>query len=384
MSESSIPDSASPKPPKSLWRFGFYISVLVPVAAAMILYQLEPFETASLPNHELSRQVMVAPRRNSRMLKGSDAIGLAQLLGPEDIIYDHKSKLIYTGCVDGWIKQVTLNDSAAGTVVKNWAHVGGRPLGLAFGHYNNIIVGDADNGLLNVTENGVVELLTNEAHGIPFKLTDGVDVAEDGMIYFTDASYKYSLKDFIWDVLEGKPHGRLMSYDPSTKKTKVLVHHLYFANGVAVSPDQTHVVFCESVMRRCRKYHIRGDRKGHIDHFTNHLPGLPDNIHYDGDGHYLIALATAITYPWDLALKYASVRKIVAIMEKYVGRPHMEKSGGVLVVDLEGNPIAHYYDIGLAFVSSGIKVGDHLYCGSLVLPYIIRLNVTQHPAQAIM
>ncbi|KAK9948369.1 hypothetical protein M0R45_003949 [Rubus argutus] len=74
------------------------------------------------------------------------------------------------------------------------------------------------------------------------------------MIYFTDAANKYSLKDFILDVLEGRPHGRLLSYDPTIKETKVLLQDLYFANGVAVSPDQNYVIFCETVMTRCRKY----------------------------------------------------------------------------------------------------------------------------------
>nr|POF23128.1 protein strictosidine synthase-like 6 [Quercus suber] len=69
-------------------------------------------------------------------------------------------------------------------------------------------------------------------------------------------------------------------------------------------------------------------------------------------------------------------------MEKYIGKPRMEKNGGVLAVDLAGNPIAHYYDPGLALVSSGIKIGNHLYCGSMVLPYIVRLNLKQYPAQA--
>lgn len=99
-----------------------------------------------------------------------------------------------------------------------------------------------------MTGDGAVELLTDEADGLKFKLTDGVDVAQDGMIYFTDASYKYTLHEFLWDILEGRPHGRFMSFDPLTKETKVLVPHLYFANGVAVSQDQTFVIFCETVM----------------------------------------------------------------------------------------------------------------------------------------
>lgn len=102
--------------------------------------------------------------------------------------------------------------------------------------------------MLNVSRHGKVRLLTDQAEGVKFRLTDSVDVAKDGMVYFTDASYKYSLSEFILDFFEGKPHGRLLSYNPRTKRTTVLVRDLYFANGVAVSPDQNSVVFCETIM----------------------------------------------------------------------------------------------------------------------------------------
>lgn len=89
-------------------------------------------------------------------------------------------------------------------------------------------------------------MLTEEAEGLKLKLADAVDVAEDGIIYFSDASYKYNIEQYIYDFLEGRPHGRLLSYDPSTKQTKTLLSNLHFANGVAVSPDQNYVIFCET------------------------------------------------------------------------------------------------------------------------------------------
>ena len=97
-----------------------------------------------------------------------------------------------------------------------------------------------------MTADGVVELLTDEAEGQKFKTTDAVDVAHNGIIYFSDASHKYRLSKFIYDILEGRPNGRLLSYDPATKTTKVLVRDLYFANGVMVTPDQNYVIFCET------------------------------------------------------------------------------------------------------------------------------------------
>ncbi|CAL5326549.1 unnamed protein product [Camellia sinensis] len=357
--------------------------VVAPVIAGVILYQLDSFDPAPMPTHEFAQHPVFVPKQNSRMLQGAELIGVGQLLAPEDLAYDPHSGLVYAGCVDGWIKRVSVNVSADDAVVENWVNTGGRPLGLILGHNNDLLIADADKGLLKVTSNRTIELLTDEAEDVKFKLTDGVDITKDGMIYFTDASYKYSLKEFIWDILEGRPYGRFISYDPSTKETEVLVRDLYFANGVAISPDQSFVIFCETPMRRCKRYYIQGEKKGDVDTFIDNLLGIPDNIRYDGEGQYWIGLGTTTTLSWDLALRYPFIRKVLAIMERYIGRPHMEINGGFLAVDLEGKPIAHYYDPKLSLVTTGIKIADYLYCGSITYPYIIRLNLTQHPAVAV-
>ncbi|XP_055805271.1 protein STRICTOSIDINE SYNTHASE-LIKE 5-like [Solanum dulcamara] len=359
-----------------------FISVIIPVILGIVIYQLDSFDPAPYPTHIFSTDPpMLVPKRNNQMLRGSEKIGVNELLSPEDVAYDQNSGVIYTGCVDGWVKKVKVNESAADSTVEDWVFTGGRPLGLALGIHGEVIVADADKGLLlNVTSEGEIKVLTEEAEGLKFKLADAVDIADDGAIYFSDASYKYKFKDYIYDFLEGRPYGRLLSYDPSTKQTRTLLSELYFANGVAVSPDQNYVIFCETPLRKCQKYYIKGERKGTVDMFVDNLPGYPDNIRYDGEGHYWIAFATEKTYSWDLAQRYPFIRKIMAIFVKYVGQPKAEKNGGVLSVDLQGNPVEHYYDEDLTMVSSGIKIGDHLYCGSVKSRYILRLNLKQNPA----
>ncbi|KAM0022150.1 putative strictosidine synthase [Helianthus debilis subsp. tardiflorus] len=146
-------------------------------------------------------------------------------------------------------------------------------------------------GILKLTEDGEIEALTDEAEGVKFGTTDAVTVAKNGVLYFTDASWKYDLHDFALDLLEGRPYGRLMSYDPSTKQTKVIARNLYYANGVEMSPEQDFVVFCETPMMRCSRYYIHGEKEGSTDVFIDRLPGMPDNIRYDGEGHYWIGIA---------------------------------------------------------------------------------------------
>lgn len=139
----SAPHSAPPtqrqhQQQQRLWRSPLVFSVMVPLMAAVFLYQLDSFQPAHMPVDGLSYPGVKAPKRNDRMLQGAELLGLGVLPGPEDIVYDSRSNVIYTGCEDGWIKRVTLNDS----VVENWINTGGRPLGLAL-RDNEFVVADA-------------------------------------------------------------------------------------------------------------------------------------------------------------------------------------------------------------------------------------------------
>lgn len=369
--------SAGATPTTRSWRLGLLFSAVGTVVIALLLVHFDTFDAAPLPSDELAKKpISGVPRTNPRMLHGSEKIGEGKLLGPEDIVYDPKLGVIYTSCVDGWIKRVTVNES----VVEEWVNTGGRPLGLALGDAGEVYVADAFKGILKITKYGEIEVLTDEAEGVKFGTADGIAVAKNGMVYFTDASWKYDLHHFAYDLLEGRPYGRFMSYDPSTKQTKVIARDLYYANGVEMSPNQDSVIFCETPMMRCMRYYIEGEKEGTIDVFIDRLPGMPDNIRYDGEGHYWIAIPTEHSYEWDIVRRYPFIRKVFAFLEKYSKRPSVEKNAGALAVDLKGKPVERYYDHELAFVTTGIKIGEHLYLGNFVKPFIIRLNVTQYPA----
>jgi sugar lactone lactonase YvrE len=82
-------------------------------------------------------------------------------------------------------------------------------------------------------------------------LADGVTVARDGTVYFTDASM------VLETVLRG-PSGRLLRYSPATGETTVLMKALWFANGVALSADESFVVVAASVSNRVHRFWLRG------------------------------------------------------------------------------------------------------------------------------
>lgn len=355
--------------------------VVAPVLLAVALYSPPDFSPAPMPPEYTYGPVVSAPRHEARALKVSERVGEGRLPAPEDMAYDAAGGWLYTGCVDGWVRRVSV---PGGDVVEDWVRTGGRPLGVALAADGGLLVADADIGLLKVSPDrpAAVEMLTDAAEGLRFALTDGVDVAADGTVYFTDASHKYSLADHMTDILEARPHGRLLSYDPATGTTAVLARDLYFANGVAVAPDQRSLVYCETLMRRCSRYHIAGDKKGTVDKFIDNLPGFPDNIRYDGEGRYWIALSAGRNLQWDLLTKYPFLRKLVYVAEKFVTVPHgLENSGGMSVT-LDGEPVSLYNDPGLALTTGWLKVGKHLYYGSLTETYLSRIDLTKSSAES--
>ncbi|XP_062205883.1 protein STRICTOSIDINE SYNTHASE-LIKE 5-like [Phragmites australis] len=351
--------------------------VLAPVVLAVALYSPRDFSPAPMPPEYTYGPVVSTPRHEARALGGSERVGEGRLPGPEDLAYDAAGGWLYTGCADGWVRRVSV---PAGDV-EDWVHTRGRPLGIALAADGGLVVADADIGLLKVSPDKAVELLTDAAEGVKFALTDGVDVAADGTIYFTDASYKYNLQTHMTDILEARPHGRLMSFDPSTGQTAVLARDLYFANGVAVSPDQSSLIYCETLMRRCSRYHIRGDKSGTVEKFVNNLPGFPDNIRYDREGRYWIALSAGRTFQWDILTKYPFVRKLVYLAEKFVAVPLGLKNSGAMSVTLDGEPVSMYTDPGLTLATGWLKVGKYLYYGSLTEAYISRIDLTNSSAE---
>ncbi|XP_009149019.1 protein STRICTOSIDINE SYNTHASE-LIKE 5 [Brassica rapa] len=355
-------------------------STIIPFIASITLYRLDTFDPSHLPADALVYSTTsIPPLVNDQLLTGAEFIGVGLLNKPEDIAYDRDSGLIYTGCLDGWVKRVKALESCNDSVVEDWVNTGGRPLGLAFGLHGEVIVADAYKGLLNISDDGrKTELLTDEAEGVRFKLTDAVAVGDNGVLYFTDASYKYDYSQASFDFLEGKPHGRLMSFNPTTRTTRVLLKDLYFANGISMSPDQTHLIFCETPVRRCSKYYINEER---VEVFIQSLPGYPDNIRYDGDGHYWIAIPKGVTTLWKLSMRYPLLRKVTAMVAKWGFNLMFAEDAGVLQVDLDGNPIAFYHDHKISHLTTGVKIGKYLYCGSLLHSRILRLDLLKYPAQ---
>jgi hypothetical protein len=155
-----------------------------------------------------------------------------QLVGPEAMYVDTDGTLV-TGLKDGRIVRLKPGVDEPQVI----ADTHGRPLAIAPHPDGRIVICDAFRGLLALDAAGIIEVLASEQGGIPFRFVDDLAITKRGVIYFSDASARYSIDRFTDDLLEHQRTGRVLSYDPQTRSTKLVAGDFSFANGVALSPD---------------------------------------------------------------------------------------------------------------------------------------------------
>ena len=281
---------------------------------------------------------------------------------PEDVALDAERR-IYAGLDDGRIMRL----QADGTRPQVFSNTRGRPLGLAFDLSDNLIVADAIRGLLSIARDGAVTVLTTEADGSRFGCTNDLDVAADGTIYFTDASSKFPLANFTSDLLEHRGNGRFLAYDPKTKTTRTLLRDLCFANGVAVSPDQSFALVVETGAYRVHRVWLKGARQGQTEVFIDNLPGFPDGISSNGKDKFWLALVTPRDATLDKLLPHPFLRKIVARLPKFL-QPAPRRYSFVLGLDPNGRVVDNLQNGSpgcYAQIANAVERDGALYFGSI-------------------
>lgn len=307
-------------------------------------------------------------------LAAAERLDLPSGYGPEDVAVDARGR-IYGGLQDGRIVRMQPD----GSVIETFANTGGRPLGLAFDGAGRLIVADAFKGLLSVSPEGEITVLSTEAGGVPFAFADDVDIGPDGVLYFSDASSKYGQHNYKWDIVENRPNGRLLAYDPATGATRVLLDDLYFANGVAVSPDGAFVLVNETARYRVRRYWLAGPRRGASEIVLDNLPGFPDGISSNGAGLYWLALASPRNGLLDHLGPYPFVRKMLLRFPEAM-QPAPRRYAFVLGLDADGRVVHNLQNPSgdpFAVVTSIEQVGNVLYLGSLSEPALARVAVPE-------
>ena len=272
----------------------------------------------------------------------------------------------------------------------------GRPLGSHVLEPTNhtdtdlvLVVACSLKGLLRVNvSTRTIEVLANEAPDqTPINYLNDVDIGpESGKIYFSSSTagvvgydgvqqFYDTLRSYVLNVLRGDVSGRLFVYDPKTRQTNLLLDNIFYANGVAVAPDESYVLVVETACFRVLRHWLKGPKAGSTDTFVGQLPGAPDGMARASDGGFWVSLVAKVS-PLGMLAPYPQIRQLVARLLvpilPIVG-PKMLGLTAALHVDADGYVVESFVDptsSTIKTISSAAEFDGKLMLGSLSGNYI--------------
>ncbi|KRE37869.1 strictosidine synthase [Janibacter sp. Soil728] len=308
--------------------------------------------------------------------------------GAEDVLVGPDGR-VWTGTADGAIIVVTPDGRRSERVVET----GGRPLGLEWLPDGRLLVCDAVRGLLAVAVDGSggIEELVTHVDGAAMLFTNNAAVAADGTVWFSDSSRRWGIDDWKSDLVQHTRSGRLLRRDVDGTVTTVL-DGVAFANGVALSRDESMVLVAELSLRRIRRVGLIGGRPtaGHVvgevggaveppqdQVLVPELPGYPDNISRGSDGLIWSAIASPPDPVLGLLQRGPQRLRDLALRLPEALKPSPQRTVRVTAHDDEGRLVHDLSaDATQWHMATGVREHDgRVWLGSLVEPAIAYLDV---------
>ena len=260
------------------------------------------------------------------------------------------------------------------------ANTGGRVLGFDFDAQGRMIAADAMKGLLAISADGRVTLITDHvAPEDPIGYANAVVVAPDGTIYLTDSSRRFlpvrwggTYEASVLDIIEQAATGRVLAHDPATGRTRIVAHGLSFANGLALSSDGRTLFVNET--GRYRVWKIDGQASGVDVHsgspqarvLLDNLPGYPDNLMRGRDGRIWVGLFRPRNPAADGLAQRPFLRKVILRLPRSL-LPLGESYGHVFAIAEDGRVTTDLQDPRGAYpeTTGATETADRLYIHSL-------------------
>lgn len=314
-----------------------------------------------------------SPYALNNKLRDVTLIGLGRIEAPEDVILDRDDHL-YAGSRHGDVIRFFAPDYERMEV---FAHIGGQPLGMAFDRDDNLHVCVGGMGLYRVTPERRVELVTDETNrswssindDSRLRLADDLDIADDGRIFFSEATVRYEMHEWPVDGLEARGNGRIVCHDPRDGSTRTVLRDLKFPNGICIASDRESILFAETWGCCVKRWWFDGPRRGEVQTVVDNLPGYPDNINLASDGHYWLALVGMRCPAYDLAMRMPAFRKRMAKrvpVDEWLF-PNIN-TGCVLKFSEDGRILETLWDLGgenHPMITSMREHRGHLYLGGI-------------------
>ena len=347
------------------------------VLLLLVLYlTLWPVPVAPVAWDAPADRGLVDPFAENDRLEVASAIELDEHHGPEGVTIGFGG-LLYSGTAGGKI----ISFHADGSDLQVFADTGGRPLGIEFAG-GFLYVANAYLGLQRIRKDGRVVTLVDEFDGQPIAYANDLAVAKDGSVYFSDASSKFSAEKWagsygasLLDLLEHGGHGRVFKYNPFSNETTLLMDGLNFANGIAVSDDQTYLLVNETGSYRVLRHWLQGPGKGTTDIILDNLPGFPDNINNGLNGRFWIGLVAPRSAILDRYSGSPFVRKIMQRLPAAL-RPRAVPSTHLIAIDGDGIVLMNLQDSEARFpaITGAFETRQNLYLTSLFGNRLARVN----------
>lgn len=289
--------------------------------------------------------------------------------GGEAVAIDGQGR-VYTGFANGDLVRL---DPATNVHVL-LGNTGGRPLGLALDSEGQLWVADAARGLMRWSS-GVLSVELTEVDDVALGFADDIAIARDGTIYLSDASVRFDHHNVRADFFEHGANGRVVAYDPVTGESRVVLDGLYFANGLALSPDQDALLINETSRYRTLRLWLKGPQAGQHEVWASNWPGFPDNIRPASDGGYWLALYAPRNPILDWALPRPFWRRVIWRLPRFL-QPDPPAVAQVLRLDAEGEVLHALQGRGegvFAPITCAAEGPRNLWLGSLSAAGIARL-----------
>jgi ribose transport system permease protein len=313
------------------------------------------------------------PYALNNKLRDVALIGVGRIESPEDVILDRHDNL-YAGSRHGDIMRFFPPDYERMEV---FAHIGGQPLGMAFDRADNLCVCVGGMGLYRVTPQRQVERITDETNrswrsindDSRLRLADDLDIADDGRVFFSEATVRYEMDEWAVDGLEARGNGRIVCWDPRDNSTRTVLRDLKFPNGIAIASDGISILFAETWGCCIKRYWFDGPKAGQVQTVIDDLPGYPDNINLASDGNYWLALVGMRSPAYDLAMRMPGFRKRMASrlpVDEWLF-PNIN-TGCVLKFNERGEVLETLWDLGgenHPMITSMREHRGHLYLGGI-------------------
>jgi sugar lactone lactonase YvrE len=314
------------------------------------------------------------PHAPNTRLAGLRMIALGDDHGPEHVMLGPDGKL-YVAVASGRI----LRMAPDGSGLEVFASTGGRVLGFDFDAQGRLIAADAFRGLLAIGADRQPVVLADQVGGDPIRYADGVVVARDGMVFFTDASTRFGAKASggtfeasVLDILEQAASGRVLAYDPATRATRVVARGLAFPNGIALSQDGSQLFVAETGKYRVWKLPVGasnldvGAGSSDAKLLFDNLPGYPDNLMRGLDGKLWMGLVKPRNPTIDKLADKPFLRKLTLRLPRAMW-PVPKAYGHVVAFTEDGKVVADLQDPSGAYpeTTAVAETADRLYIQSL-------------------